>query len=148
MPRSRDAATMIFLCEHETQGIAYQQALSCGVPILAWDRGGFWQDPEFYPHRVKFAPVSSVPYWDDRCGIKFASIEEFDDACAAVLGRSFNRAVRSAGLYPREPHAGEMRAKLFVPGAKRIRRLSAMSGGAPWRPGQAWVENNVWARRS
>ena len=35
---------MIFLCEHETQGIAYQQALSCNVPILAWDRGGFWQD--------------------------------------------------------------------------------------------------------
>jgi len=75
-----ECGTMIFLCEHETQGIAYQQALACGVPILAWDRGGFWQDPEFYPHRVKFAPVSSVPYWDDRCGIKFASIEAFEDA--------------------------------------------------------------------
>ena len=50
------------------------------MPILAWDRGGFWQDLEFYPHRVKFAPVSSVPYWDDRCGIKFASIDEFEDA--------------------------------------------------------------------
>lgn len=36
----------IFLSEHETQGIAYQQALACGVPILAWDRGGFWQDPD------------------------------------------------------------------------------------------------------
>lgn len=68
---------MIFLCEHETQGIAYQQALSCGVPILAWDRGGYWQDPEFYPHRVKFAPVSSVPYWDDRCGLKYADASEF-----------------------------------------------------------------------
>jgi hypothetical protein len=75
-----ECRTMIFLCEHETQGIAYQQALSCGVPVLAWDRGGFWQDPEFYPHRVKFAPVSSVPYWDDRCGIKFAAVEQFDDA--------------------------------------------------------------------
>jgi hypothetical protein len=31
--------TMIFLCASETQGIAYQQVLSCGVPILAWDRG-------------------------------------------------------------------------------------------------------------
>jgi hypothetical protein len=74
--------TMIFLCEHETQGIAYQQALSCGVPILAWDRGGFWQDPAFYPHRVKFAPVSSVPYWDERCGIRFATIEQFENAWA------------------------------------------------------------------
>ena len=26
---------MVFLCEHETQGIAYQQALSCDVPIFA-----------------------------------------------------------------------------------------------------------------
>ena len=72
--------TMIFLCEHETQGIAYQQALSCGVPILAWDRGGFWQDPAYYPHRVEFAPVSSVPYWDERCGRKFASIGAFEAA--------------------------------------------------------------------
>ena len=35
---------MVFLCEHENQDIAYQQALACGVPILAWDRGGYWQD--------------------------------------------------------------------------------------------------------
>lgn len=68
---------MIFLCEHETQGIAYQEALSSGVPILAWDRGGFWQDPEFYPERVMYAPVSSVPLWDERCGIKFQNADEF-----------------------------------------------------------------------
>jgi glycosyltransferase involved in cell wall biosynthesis len=70
------ARAMIFLCEHETQGIAYQQALSCGVPILAWDRGGYWRDPAFFP-RVKFGPVSSVPYWDDRCGVKFQEPEDF-----------------------------------------------------------------------
>src|SRR5205085_6802515 len=74
---------MIFLCEHETQGIAYQQALSCGVPILAWDRGGYWQDPSYFPHRVKFQPVSSVPYWDERCGRTFAGIEEFKGAWQA-----------------------------------------------------------------
>lgn len=68
----KKSRTMIFLCEHETQGIAYQQTLSCGVPILAWDRGGFWQDPQYYPDRVRFTPVSSVPYWDDRCGLTFA----------------------------------------------------------------------------
>jgi hypothetical protein len=68
---------MIFLCEHETQGIAYQQTLACGVPILAWDRGGFWQDPSFFPDKVQFAPVSSVPYWDECCGVKFLDINEF-----------------------------------------------------------------------
>src|SRR5262249_10387879 len=69
--------TMIFLCEHETQGIAYQQSLSCNVPILAWDRRGYWQDPSYYPDKVKFAPVSSVPYWDDRCGLTFSQTDEF-----------------------------------------------------------------------
>jgi glycosyltransferase involved in cell wall biosynthesis len=75
----RNCKAMIFLCEHETQGIAYQQALACGVPILAWDRGGCWQDPAFYPHRVKFGPVTSVPYWDERCGRKFVNLVEFPE---------------------------------------------------------------------
>jgi hypothetical protein len=75
-----ECRTMVFLCEHETQGIAYQQALAAGVPILAWDRGGYWQDPAYFPDKVKFQPVSSVPYWDERCGRTFASIEEFDAA--------------------------------------------------------------------
>jgi glycosyltransferase involved in cell wall biosynthesis len=69
--------TMIFLCEHETQGIAYQQALSCNVPVFAWDRGGYWQDPSYYPEKVRFAPVTSVPYWDDRCGRTFKCADEF-----------------------------------------------------------------------
>jgi hypothetical protein len=73
----RACRTMIFLCEHETQGIAYQQALSCGVPILAWDRGGYWQDPSYYPHKVKFEPVTSVPYWDERCGKRFWDAADF-----------------------------------------------------------------------
>jgi hypothetical protein len=74
LKRSR---AMIFLCEHETQGIAYQQALSSGVPIFTWDRGGPWRDPVYYPHKVIFEPVTSVPYWDERCGMKFADLAEF-----------------------------------------------------------------------
>jgi glycosyltransferase involved in cell wall biosynthesis len=73
----RQSRSMIFLVEHETQGFAYLQALSCDVPILVWDRGGYWRDPAFYPHKVRFEPVTSVPYWDDRCGMKFSDLEEF-----------------------------------------------------------------------
>ncbi len=69
---------MIFLCEHETQGFAYLQTLSCDIPILAWDRGGFWQDPDFFPSLVKFEPVSSVPYWDIQCGEKFRGSKDFE----------------------------------------------------------------------
>ncbi len=75
-----ECRVMIFLCEHETQGIAYQQALASGVPILAWNPGGAWRDPAFYPHRVTFEPVSSIPYWDERCGAAFAAVAEFATA--------------------------------------------------------------------
>ena len=76
---------VIFLCEHETQGIAYQQILSTDTPILAWDRGGFWQDPYYYPEKVKFSPVSSVPYWDNRCGLRFKDINQFDELLPQFL---------------------------------------------------------------
>jgi hypothetical protein len=78
---------MVFLCEHETQGIAYQQALACGVPILAWERGGFWQDPSYFPDKVKFISVSSVPYWDNRCGVKFNNISEFSTKLEEFLDK-------------------------------------------------------------
>jgi glycosyltransferase involved in cell wall biosynthesis len=68
---------MIFLSEHETQGLARLQAHSCDVPVLAWDKGGFWENPAYFPHKVCFSPVSSVPDWDARCGVKFKNIEEF-----------------------------------------------------------------------
>ena len=82
---------MIFLCEHETQGFAYQQALSTNTPILAWDRGGFWQDPNYFPDVVSFEGVSSVPYWDKRCGEKFKNLKEFNDRLDLFLTRIVER---------------------------------------------------------
>jgi glycosyltransferase involved in cell wall biosynthesis len=92
------ARAMVFLCEHETQGFAYQQALARGVPVFAWDRGGVWQDPAYYPDRVQFGPVSSVPNWDDRCGMRFADAAGFVAAFPAfhesvVRGRFNPRAL-------------------------------------------------------
>jgi hypothetical protein len=68
---------VVYLCEHETQGIAYQQMLAAGVPIFAWDRQSYWEDPNFFPDQVRYGPVSSVPYWDERCGRKFENAKEF-----------------------------------------------------------------------
>ena len=72
----RAAKTMVFLCEHETQGIAYQEALACNVPILAWDHG-WWTDP-VWPAFSRF-PIraSSVPLFSAQCGEKFTMIGEF-----------------------------------------------------------------------
>jgi glycosyltransferase involved in cell wall biosynthesis len=76
---------VIFLCEHETQGSAYQQILATNTPILAWDRGGYWQDPAYYPERVKYQPVTSVPYWDERCGTKFIGADDFEEKLDLLL---------------------------------------------------------------
>jgi hypothetical protein len=74
---------MVYFSRHETQGIAAQQMMASGVPLFVWDEGGEWQDPKYVPHRVRFSPVSSMPYWDARCGEKFAD--------AAALGETFDR---------------------------------------------------------
>ena len=82
------ARSMAFICEHETQGLAYQEAMSSGVPIFAWDEGELVS-----PSERKLAPpdigVSSVPYFDARCGRKFKKADiqaEFDAFWAAKDG--------------------------------------------------------------
>lgn len=86
----KHAKATIFLCEHETQGLAYQQILATNTPILAWDRGGYWQDPYYFPTKVQYQPVSSVPYWDDRCGLKFKQAEEFENILTKFLNQQSN----------------------------------------------------------
>lgn len=83
MQALKDTKSMIFLCEHETQGIAYQEALATNVPILAWDEGEFL-DPNFKKFANDDLQASSVPYFDQRCGAKFKNNdfeESFDVFC-------------------------------------------------------------------
>lgn len=83
LSRSR---AMLFLCENETQGIAYNEALSMGVPILAWNPGR-WLDPNRHAHGLSACPASSIPYWDERCGEQFRSIAGFAPALERLLER-------------------------------------------------------------
>lgn len=66
--------SMVFLCEHETQGLACQEAMASNVPVLAWDEGVLVD-----PLQRRFAQpnlvVSSVPYLDDRCGERFKFVD-------------------------------------------------------------------------
>jgi hypothetical protein len=70
----KTSRSMIFLCEHETQGLACQEAMASNVPVLAWDEGVLVD-----PLQRRFAQpnlvVSSVPYFDDRCGERFKSVD-------------------------------------------------------------------------
>lgn len=81
---------VLFLCRSESQGFAYQQVLSTNTPVLAWDQGGYWPDPHYYPDKVKYKPVNSVPYWDERCGIKFTGIDDFEQSLDSFLANLSN----------------------------------------------------------
>jgi glycosyltransferase involved in cell wall biosynthesis len=74
-----EARGFLFLCEHETQGLAYQEAMASNVPVLAWDRG-FWADPLGRKYTETPPPASSVPFFSSECGEKFKSPEDFKDA--------------------------------------------------------------------
>ena len=69
---------MIYLCEHETQGCAYQEALASNVPVLAWDPG-FWRDPLAEKFEDGPVPATSVPYFSEECGDRFRGVEAFDE---------------------------------------------------------------------
>lgn len=69
---------MVFLCEHESQGFAICEALSMNVPVLAWDQG-LWLDPNrFTWGELNPVPASSVPFFNDKCGIRFKKFEDFE----------------------------------------------------------------------
>ena len=70
---------MVFLCEHETQGMAYQEAMSSGLPILAWDPGT-WLDPNSARFSDQPIPACSVPFFDERCGERFKDESELEAA--------------------------------------------------------------------
>jgi glycosyltransferase involved in cell wall biosynthesis len=74
LQRSR---SMLFLCEHETQGMAYQEAMASGVAVLAWDNG-FWLDPRSSSVSDTPIPASSVPYFSQTCGARFSAPSELD----------------------------------------------------------------------
>lgn len=81
----RQSRAMIFLCEHETQGLAYQEAMACNVPILAWDEG-ILVDPQQQRFIAPGLSVSSVPYFDARCGERF-KLPEFEAVFAEFVNR-------------------------------------------------------------
>ncbi len=92
----RRARAMIFLSTHESQGLAYQECLSCNVPVFAWDQG-FWLDPVRYKYGRPNVRATSVPFFDARCGSRFRDFGEFAAGFAPFMERA-----RSGAFRPRE----------------------------------------------
>jgi len=77
-------SSMVFLSAHESQGLAYQERLASGVPVLAWDPG-WCGDPNRFAWGQSEIPATSVPYFDERCGLRFSDIGEFSEKLTEFL---------------------------------------------------------------
>ena len=67
---------VVFLTEHESQGIACQEAMSADLPIFAWDPG-FVADPNRFQWGQTIIPATTVPYFSEDCGGRFTNLVEF-----------------------------------------------------------------------
>lgn len=70
---ARESKCCVLLTNTESQGIAYQEILSMGVPCYVLDKK-VWDDYAGW----SFA-ATSVPYFDEQCGVIRNSIEEFEE---------------------------------------------------------------------
>ena len=82
----RRSRSMLFLCEHETQGLAYQEAMASNVPVLAWDQG-LWLDPQRLRYDTEPVAASSVPYFAPQCGETFSGVDRFPQVLDTFLSR-------------------------------------------------------------
>ena len=87
---------MIFLCEHESQGFACCETMAMNVPVFAWDQG-FWLDPNRFKWNNPVVPATSVPFFDERCGMTFKDFDAFEKNIAPF----FNK-VKNGDFAPRE----------------------------------------------
>lgn len=107
LARSR---ALLFLCEHETQGLAYQEAMACNVPVLAWDPG-LWLDPDRLLWTREPVRASSVPFFSPACGAKFSAASAFSETLDAFLNQLSVYAPRA---YVEATLSFERSAKLYL----------------------------------
>lgn len=76
---------IIWIGRQESQGIALEEALSMDIPILVWDvkNLGHWLASKsemdvFTKEENLYDKATVVPFFDERCGIIFKEIDQFE----------------------------------------------------------------------
>jgi hypothetical protein len=81
------ASFIIWHGRNESQGIALQEALACGVPILVCDISTLDEersDWDYGPIVGRF-PGTAAPFFDERCGLRITDLRSLPEALARML---------------------------------------------------------------
>ncbi|AUR05671.1 hypothetical protein PhaeoP72_03752 (plasmid) [Phaeobacter inhibens] len=121
---------LLFCTEHETQGLAYQEAMSANLPVFAWDQGEL-VDPSQRALAQGNVRPSAVPYFDERCGLRFQieNIEEQFDRFWTALPNYRPRDYVLDTLSLRR--GGERFMSLYAPLFDRGAPASELHGSTP-----------------
>jgi hypothetical protein len=77
---------MVVIDAHESQGFALEEAMSCNVPLFVMDATSMHDEvnifgvPTYEHMKPKNLYATSVPYWSDKCGVKFTNLSEMEGA--------------------------------------------------------------------
>ena len=85
----KSCSRAIIVGRPETQGIAYQEMMSSGMPLLLWEVDE-WYDmgvPEPYQ---KYPEPTLAHYFSDECGMKFYSVEELESSFDTFMNTEYD----------------------------------------------------------
>ena len=87
----RKARFVIWIGRHESQGFALEECLAADTPIYVYDVTTMKEEcvNGYYPyqHHSEQMLATSAPYWNDRCGIKVHSHEEFQSRFSEFMDK-------------------------------------------------------------
>jgi hypothetical protein len=69
----------------ESQGLAIQEMLSCDLPLIVWDKK-YWED-RGDDYKIL---ATSIPYFDENCGVYFFNKDEIDDKFSFFLQKKYS----------------------------------------------------------
>ncbi|GIV44038.1 MAG: glycosyl transferase [Bacteroidia bacterium] len=66
----------------ESQGIAIQEMMSCGLPLFVWDVDRWVDRGDIFACKA-----SSIPFWDERCGVSVVEKNNIDESFDVFLNK-------------------------------------------------------------
>lgn len=85
----KSCSRAIIVGRPETQGIAYQEMMSSGMPLLLWEVDEWYDMGVPEPYR-KYPEPTLAHYFSDECGMKFYSVDELESSFDTFMNTEYD----------------------------------------------------------